>query len=280
MLRDDTEDSRRRWLRSPAGWVGTAVLAGIGLAIGGFAQRTVESIPDRLRAPVEVAVTTDYGQMQAAYLGVPEYVIPLSPDQIETPPGWEEGLEARQRWVEELGGASANATWVQVDIRGRSSRPVLLTDLRVNVVERRPPIDGTVIDYGDFGDVIPERIVEFSLLDDPPRLVSSTDDRWLHGAIAESEAKPIDFPYRVSSTEPELFYVLVHTYPYRPELDDAGGCDCLWNLKLPYSDGTETGTMTIDDDGKPFRTTSTVDGAPEAESYNGEPLSVTNPGKT
>jgi hypothetical protein len=270
----------RRWIRKPAVWIGTALLAGLAVALSGLAQRTVESIPDRIHGPLEYAVTTDYGQFQAAFLGVPKYVIPLPPDEIDTPPGWDEGLQARQRWAEELGGVTADATWVQIDIRGRSSRPVLLTDLRINMIERLAPAEGTVVDYGEFGDVIPERYLSFSLIEDPPRLTGSYDDRYLHGAIPESEAEPIDFPYQVSATEPELFYVLGHTYPYKPELENVEGCECVWTIELSYSDGARTGTITIDDNGEPFRTTTRPEGAPYAASYNGEPLSVQTSGGT
>lgn len=277
-MTDERTGSRLGWLRSPLLWLAGAVVAGLGLAITNFAQRAVESVPGRLQAPLEIGATTDYGQMQASFLGVPEYLIPLSPDDIDgIPPGWGEGLDARQRWVRDLGGAPANSTWVQIDVRGRGERPVLLTDLRVNVLDRQPPLDGTIVDYGDFGDPITERIVEFSLLYDPPRLVDSRDNRWLHGAISESEAEPVNFPYQVSSTEVELFYVNVTTYPYRAELDDAEGCYCLWNLEMSYSDGENSGSIIIDDDGEPFRTTSTQGNEPIVTSYDGEPVQVSAP---
>lgn len=273
--------SEYRWLRSPIVWVGTALLTGVALWLSGFAERTIESIPVLIWGPLEVTATTNYGQIQADFLGAPQYVVPLPPDRIDTPPGWDEGLEARQRWVEEHGGVDGGETWVQIDIRGRTSRPVLLTDLRVNMIERLPPVRGTIVSYGEFGDAILERIVQYSLTDDPPRIIHSVDNRWMHGAIAKSEADPIDFPYRVSSSEPELFYVVGNAHHYVPQSEIDEGCECVWTLELAYSDGAETGTITIyDNDGEPFRTTTTVEGAPYAVSYIGEPLSVITSGDT
>jgi hypothetical protein len=53
-----------------------------------------------------------------------------------------------------------------------------------------------------------------------------------------------DFPYKVSESDPEVFFVTAHT----------SGHDVRWYLELDWSSGSRSGTVRIDDHGKPFRT--------------------------
>ena len=53
-----------------------------------------------------------------------------------------------------------------------------------------------------------------------------------------------DFPYKVSESDPEVFYVIAHTTAH----------DVRWDLTLDWSSGTRRGTVRIDDNGTPFRT--------------------------
>jgi hypothetical protein len=55
----------------------------------------------------------------------------------------------------------------------------------------------------------------------------------------------------VSAEDPEVLLVTART----------GGCDCRWYLELDWSSQGRTGTVRVDDDGRPFRT-SAVEGLP------------------
>jgi hypothetical protein len=57
----------------------------------------------------------------------------------------------------------------------------------------------------------------------------------------------VEFPYRVSAADPEVLLVTATTQTY----------DCDWYLELDWSSQGRTGTVRIDDHGRPFRTTST-----------------------
>ncbi|MFI9819466.1 hypothetical protein ACIHFC_03160 [Streptomyces sp. NPDC052013] len=61
-------------------------------------------------------------------------------------------------------------------------------------------------------------------------------------------------PYRVSAKDPEVLLVTART----------GTCDCRWYLELDWSSQGRTGTVRIDDHGRPFRTTA-VEGLPHYE---------------
>lgn len=55
-----------------------------------------------------------------------------------------------------------------------------------------------------------------------------------------------DFPYRVSSTDVEVFHIDAHVE----------GHDVTWYLELEWTSGGRSGTLRIDDRGEPFRTSS------------------------
>lgn len=54
----------------------------------------------------------------------------------------------------------------------------------------------------------------------------------------------MSLPYRVSSTDPEVLLVTART----------DTCDCDWYLELDWSSQGRTGTVRVDDHGRPFRT--------------------------
>ena len=61
-------------------------------------------------------------------------------------------------------------------------------------------------------------------------------------------------PYRVSAEDPEVLLIDARTR----------NCACSWYLELDWSSQGRTGTVRIDDHGRPFRTTG-IDGLPRYE---------------
>lgn len=66
------------------------------------------------------------------------------------------------------------------------------------------------------------------------------------GRQGDKRVPPKDFPFRVSSTDVEVFDLNAHV----------DGHDVSWYLELEWSSGGREGTLRIDDGGKPFRTSS------------------------
>jgi len=64
----------------------------------------------------------------------------------------------------------------------------------------------------------------------------------------------VRFPYRVSAQEPEVLLVNARTVT----------CDCRWYLELDWSFQGRSGTVRVDDAGRPFRT-SAIKGLPSYE---------------
>ena len=71
--------------------------------------------------------------------------------------------------------------------------------------------------------------------------------RSVDGADSEHTIPAVNFPYRVSAEDPEVLLVDATTQNY----------DARWYLELAWSSQGRTGTIRIDDHGRPFQTTST-----------------------
>jgi hypothetical protein len=141
------------------------------------------------------------------------------------------------------GGSSASPTEVIATVQGRTGTRVVLTDIDVRVHERRPAPAGTVLDKA-CGDPGAFRWLQADLDSDPPVVSPVVDE---DAAEPGERVEPIEFPYIVSSTQPETFIIEAET----------DGCDCTWTARLVWQSEGRTGVVVIDDDGRPFRTIST-----------------------
>ena len=62
----------------------------------------------------------------------------------------------------------------------------------------------------------------------------------------QRQLAPVNFPYRISATEPEVFEIRA----------TAKQCDCQWTFELEWSSDGKTGWEEINNNGQPFRTVS------------------------
>ncbi|MET8879109.1 helix-turn-helix domain-containing protein [Streptomyces rubiginosohelvolus] len=163
------------------------------------------------------------------------YLLDRAPAAVPPPP-----VEAdATSWAGALGAVHAGETGVRITLQGRDYRAVVLESLRIRVVERSSPAEGRVyrMSSGCGGSLTP-RMFDVDLDADRPvaRSVAGNDS----GEPIEAVA----FPYRVSVTDPEVFLITGRTV----------GCDCSWVAELAWSSGGRSGTVRIDDGGRPFRT--------------------------
>ncbi|MEU4347752.1 hypothetical protein [Streptomyces sp. NPDC023838] len=119
----------------------------------------------------------------------------------------------------------ASGHTVRLVATGAGPLPVVLTDLRVEVIARADRSG----DLARHAAEVPLRRFEVLLDADPPRV----------RPLATS-----DFPYRVNQDEAEVLDLEVRT--------EAG--DIQWVLWLDWSCGGRTGSVRVDLDGRPFRT--------------------------
>jgi hypothetical protein len=228
----DSGTRARRWLFG-------LVIAGVAAALTSYVTGGVTAGVDRARAlveeesaPVGVTVTSSGAR------GSGHWVFTDSIGSVKSlplPTGDLGDLEVWDAWAGQHGGMDGDMTAVEVVVEGTTPYPVVLRELTVDVVERRPAPRGVhVMPFG--GGPVGVRHFQVDLDKSPPNVASLP---------AEFDDTPaIDFPYRVSQTEPEVLSIRAYTL----------GCDCSWRANLEWVYQGKTGTTVIDDRGKPFRT--------------------------
>ncbi|MGW6589624.1 helix-turn-helix domain-containing protein [Streptomyces globisporus] len=163
------------------------------------------------------------------------YLLDRAPAAVPPPP-----VEAdAASWAGALGAVHAGETGVRITLQGRDDRAVVLQSLRIRVVERGSPAPGRVyrMSSGCGGSLTP-RMFDVDL--DASRPVA----RPVAGNDSGEPIEAVAFPYRVSVTDPEVFLITGRTV----------GCDCSWVAELTWSSDGRSGTVRIDDGGRPFRT--------------------------
>lgn len=165
-----------------------------------------------------------------------DYVLTRPPQQVPPPPPPQDA----RTWATSLGAVHGRQTMVRVSVQGRDSTAVVLEALRVRVVSRAAPLKGSVyaMDRGCGGALTP-RFFDVDL--DRDRPVARPQD----GNDTGTPIPAMRLPYRVSATDPEVLLVTAETRT----------CDCSWYLELDWSSQGRTGTVRVDDAGRPFRTT-------------------------
>ncbi|MFG3410394.1 helix-turn-helix domain-containing protein [Streptomyces sp. NPDC048142] len=163
------------------------------------------------------------------------YLVDRAPAAVPPPP-----VEAdAESWAEALGAVHAAETGVRITVQGRDERAVVLESLRIRVVERRPPAKGRVYRMSSgCGGALTPRMFAVDL--DVPRPVA----RSVAGNDSGEPIEALAFPYSVSASDPEVLLITGRTV----------GCDCDWFAELKWSSGGRSGTVRIDDRGRPFRT--------------------------
>ncbi|SES46798.1 Helix-turn-helix domain-containing protein [Streptomyces sp. yr375] len=191
------------------------------------------------------------GKVSAAATGVPlawtadsqvwalhcshDYVIGKPPAQVPPPPVEQDAGP----WASAQGAVHGHETNVEISVQGRSSTAVVLTALRVRVVGRAAPAQGIAYDMDQgCGGSLSRRYFAVDLDKDRPVAHS------IAGNDAGTPIPAVSMPYRVSSTDPEVLLVTART----------DTCDCNWYLELDWSSQGRTGTVRVDDHGRPFRT--------------------------
>ncbi|MGW9191688.1 helix-turn-helix domain-containing protein [Streptomyces rubiginosohelvolus] len=163
------------------------------------------------------------------------YLLDRAPAAVPPPPAEADAAS----WAGALGAVHAGETGVRITLQGRDDRAVVLESLRIRVVERHSPAGGRVyrMSSGCGGSLTP-RMFDVDL--DASRPVA----RSVAGNDSGEPIEAVSFPYRVSVTDPEVFLITGRTV----------GCDCSWVAELAWSSGGGSGTVRIDDGGRPFRT--------------------------
>ncbi|MET7971588.1 helix-turn-helix transcriptional regulator [Streptomyces mirabilis] len=192
-------------------------------AKGGPSAGTTSDAPAPTGVPLSWTVDSQIWDGGCGY----DYVIDKEPTQVPPPPVEQDAAV----WAATQGAVPGRQTMVQISVQGKSSTAVVLEALRVRIVSRGTPVTGTAYAMGQGcgGGLTPR---DFSVNLDINRPIP--------------HARAVQFPYRVSAEDPEVLLVTATTETY----------DCKWYLELDWSSQGRTGTVRIDDHGRPFRTSS------------------------
>ncbi|MGY0024728.1 helix-turn-helix domain-containing protein [Streptomyces sp. YJ-C3] len=155
------------------------------------------------------------------------FLVDSEPAQVG-PPADEQGAA---RWAAAYGAVSSGEQRLALTVQGTGADTVVLEALHVNVVSTGAPLAWNDYSMGvGCGGGVETKSFDVNLDAANPAAGVKNGQR--------------DFPYKVSESDPEVFYVTAHTKAH----------DVRWNLSLEWSSGDRRGTVRIDNDGTSFRT--------------------------
>ncbi|MGZ9935299.1 helix-turn-helix domain-containing protein [Streptomyces sp. NC-S4] len=158
------------------------------------------------------------------------YLIDKPPAQVGPPPVERDA----PAWVAAAGAVPAGEQYVTLTLQGTGAGTVVLDGLTVRTVAKRAPLPWNDYAMGypgvGCGAGVPTRSFGVALDSARPAVAPLPGQR--------------DFPFSVSESDPEVFHVKAATSAH----------DVSWYLELSWSSGSRHGTLRIDHNGKPFRT--------------------------
>ncbi len=158
------------------------------------------------------------------------YLVNLPPGRVGPPPPEQDA----PGWVAAMGAVPSGNQFLKLTVQGTGEETVVVKKLTVRMAGKRAPLAWNDYAMGypgvGCGGGVPTRFFTVALDAARPGLVP--------------EAGHADFPFKVSESDPEAYYIRA----------DASAYDVSWYLELTWSSGNRTGTLTVDDHGRPFRT--------------------------
>ncbi|WP_367321844.1 helix-turn-helix domain-containing protein [Streptomyces sp. HUAS ZL42] len=159
------------------------------------------------------------------------FLVNSEPEQVG-PPAQEQDAP---RWAAAYGAVSSDLQEVALTVQGTGEDTVVLEALHVRVLTKGAPLAWNDYAMGvGCGGGVETKAFDIDLDNGSPTVTVKGGQR--------------DFPYKVSESDPEVFYVTAHTKAH----------DVRWDLTLDWSSGSRRGTIHIDNDGTPFRTSADV----------------------
>ncbi|GAB2894799.1 helix-turn-helix transcriptional regulator [Streptomyces deserti] len=158
------------------------------------------------------------------------YLVNRPPSQVPAPPKEEDA----PAWVAKAGAVPSGQQYVKLTVQGTGEETVVVQKLTVRLAGKRAPLA-----WNDYAMGYPGVGCGSSV---PTRFFTVVLDAVRPGLVPEAGQET--FPFKVSESEPEVFYIKA----------DASAYDVSWYLGLSWTSGSRSGTVEIKDDGRPFRT--------------------------
>ncbi|MFJ7306096.1 helix-turn-helix domain-containing protein [Streptomyces sp. NPDC099088] len=159
------------------------------------------------------------------------YLVNRPAQQVPPPPNESDA----RGWVTALGGVPSGEQLLALTVQGTGQATVVLEALHVRVLDKSAPLAWNDYAMGvGCGGGVETKSFTVDLDAGRPAVALKGGQR--------------AFPFKVSESDPEVFYVFADTQAH----------DVSWYLELDWSSGTKSGTVRVDDHGKPFRTSGNV----------------------
>ncbi|MDG5806609.1 helix-turn-helix transcriptional regulator [Streptomyces ossamyceticus] len=158
------------------------------------------------------------------------YLVNRPPKDVAEPPPEPDAAS----WVARMGAVSSGGQYLRLTVQGTGKETVVVNSVKVRTVAKRQPLpwNDYVMGYPGVGcgAGVPTR--SFTVALDAAR------------PVVKPEAGSRDFPYSVSESDPEVYFIKA----------DASVYDVSWYLEATWSSGSRSGTLTVNNGGQPFRT--------------------------
>ncbi|GHF69846.1 transcriptional regulator [Kitasatospora xanthocidica] len=159
------------------------------------------------------------------------FLVNSGPAQVGPPAGESDA----PRWAAAFGAVSSGEQLVALTVQGTGAETVVLEALHVRIAAKGAPLAWNDYAMGvGCGGGVETKSFDVDLDRGSPAVTVKGGQR--------------DFPYKVSKSDPEVFYVTAHTKAH----------DVRWDLTLEWSSGGRRGTVRVDNSGTPFRTSADV----------------------
>ncbi|MFF4213293.1 helix-turn-helix domain-containing protein [Streptomyces sp. NPDC001796] len=159
------------------------------------------------------------------------FLVNSEPEQVGPPANEQDA----PRWAAAYGAVSSDAQEIALTVQGTGEDTVVLEALHVRVLAKGAPLAWNDYSMGvGCGGGVDTKSFDIDLDNGSPTVTVKGGQR--------------DFPYKVTESDPEVFYVTAHTKAH----------DVRWDLTLDWSSGGRRGTVHIDNAGTAFRTSADV----------------------
>jgi hypothetical protein len=230
--------------KAAAGTIATAFLVAVGGTLATWAMRGAESATQQVfelgnasDAPISVHVL-EPGSYLSAHVYAPYYVVPkdqvASPQDLPQPEIANEATFFDHAWAQRHGAIAGSPQIVRLEIRAKGDEPITVNAIRADVVAREEPVEGWYVASPVCG-VEPVRTAVIDL-DQPSPTAQFRDE----------SGSPAPLTLSVTRTDVEL--VELQAASEQSTVD--------WVAEVMYSGPEGEGSVTVSEDGDPFRVSS------------------------